>query len=182
MLRRVSFVHRREERAGGPLPIVGNRFGGSQVIDGRTPAAKHNALMARGEKPVGPVDRAAGGKTAGIGNDDVGGQVVAFRAETVRQPRAEHGESVQAKSGVLLKRRRRMVGSFGEHRLDDSQFVGNLGDVRKEFRNPQAALASLFELPIVFPQQADLPEEDVGLLARGHRPAMIPRERRLVVE
>ena len=112
-----------------------------------------------------PVDRAAGRQAARVGDDDERGQVVGLAAQAIGQPGAERREAVQAKAGVLLKRRRRVVRRLGDHRVDDGQFVGHLGEVREQVGDPQPALAAPAKRPVALPQQADLAEEDVGPFA-----------------
>ena len=53
-----------------------DRPGREQVVDRLSLRADHHALVPAGRKPLRPVDRAAGGKLAGIGNDDERRQVV----------------------------------------------------------------------------------------------------------
>ena len=65
-----------------------------------------------------------------------------------------------------------MVGRVGGHRADDGHLVRHLSDVRKHVRQPEPALAALLERKVAAPQQADLPEENVRLLAGAKRLAV----------
>ena len=138
--------------------------------------------MPRRQKTVRPIDRPARWKPARIGQHDIRGEIVRLAAEAVTHPRPEYGEAVQPETGVGLKRRGRVIGRVGDHRANDCQLIRDARDVRKKVRDPQPALAALFELPIVLPKEADLPEERLGLLGRGERLAVILLEQRLVVE
>ncbi len=138
--------------------------------------------MPRRQKAVGPIDRAARRKTAGVGNDHERRQLVGLRSQAIGEPGAEGRKPVEPKAGVFLKRGRRVIRSLGEHRIDHGQLVGSLGDVGKQFRNPQPATAATLELPIVLPQQAHLAKKHIRLLGTRQRLAVIFGERRLVVE
>ena len=65
--------------------------------------------MSRGQETVGPGNRTTCGDAAGVGNDDVGRQFVGLASHAVAKPGAASGESVEAKAGVLLECRGRMV-------------------------------------------------------------------------
>jgi hypothetical protein len=130
-LRLMSLVERLHEIARRTVGAVRHFAGGKEVVDRRAVAAHCDALMAGGQEAVGPVDRAARGLAARVGDDDECRQVLRLTAETVGEPRSQSREAVEAKAGVLLKRRRRVIRSLGDHRVDDRQFIRNLGDFRE---------------------------------------------------
>src|SRR5581483_4003206 len=65
---------------------------------------------------------------------------------------------------------------------DDGQLVGYSREVWKQVRNPEAAFAALFEIPIGFAQQADLPEENIRSLGKRGRLAMQFKKPWLVIK
>ena len=126
--------------------------------------AEGHALMHRGQKSVGPVTGGTGGHAAGIRQDHIGGEIVGLVPQSVRDPRSHHGKAVEAEAAALLEGGRGVTGGLGHHRVDDGQFVRHGGDVGKEVGDPEPALPTLLEFPVVLAQEAHFPEEDVRLL------------------
>ena len=60
----------------------------------------------------------------------------------------------------------------GGHRADNGHLVRHLSDVRKHVRQPEPTLTALLERKVAAPQQADLSEENVRLLAGAKRLAV----------
>src|ERR1043166_4732283 len=115
----VLLIERRDEVARRPVRVGWHGASGKQIVDRRPLTAHGDALMTRGEKAVGPVNAAAGGEAARVGDYDKRGKVVGLTSHAVGQPGAERRETVEAEPGVLLKRRRRVVRCFRDHRIDD---------------------------------------------------------------
>ncbi len=153
-----------------------------QIVDRDAFAAHHNALMAGRKKTVAPVDRSARRQTTRIGNHDVGRQIVGLGSHPVGHPGPEGRKTVQTESGVLLKRRRRVVRRLAEHRPHDCQFIRNAAKMRKQIGNPEPAFAPLLELPLTLPQQADLPKNTSGFSSLESDFPCSPFQFRFVVE
>src|SRR5262249_5775633 len=81
-----------------------DRTSGEEIVDGLPARLESHALMSRREKSARPVDRAARRQTACIGQNNKRRQLVRLRTQTVGQPRAQDGKTVEAKSAVLLER------------------------------------------------------------------------------
>src|SRR5713101_8225992 len=74
-----------------------------------------------------------------------------------------------------------MTGVRSPHGADEANVVHLLGELRKEIADPSAALAVLLELPWRLEQIEGLARDDLGAL-EGQRPAVVAREKRLIVE
>ena len=80
-------------------------------------------------------------------DDDVAGEILVLRAEAVERPGAERRTDELRGAGVELREGLWMGRQVGGHRVDHAQLVGVSGDLVEEARHPQAALATLAELP-----------------------------------
>ena len=58
-----------------------------------------------------------------------------------------------------------MVGGVRSHGFDDGEFVSDGCNVWEEFGNVESAVAALFEVPVVFSDQADFAKECFGSVA-----------------
>src|SRR5205814_7913308 len=102
-------------------------------------------LIDRGQKRAAVVLRAA--KRAWWGEGNEAGQILVFRAEPVNGPRSKGWPDKLETAGVHLQEGLRMARQVGLHAAHEAHLVGMFRDIRKEFRNPQAAVAALRELP-----------------------------------
>jgi hypothetical protein len=75
------------------------------------------------------------------------GRFLILRAQAVQRPGTERGTHELEAARVHLQERLRVSRQVGVHRAEEAQVVGVPGDLRKEFGDPQAALAVLRELP-----------------------------------
>ena len=160
--------------------------GGLEVEDRRAAArVEGHALMLGGQEPAGPVEGPAGGvrDAAGVGQDDEAGEVLVLGPQAVRQPGAHRREAHLAEPGVRLEDAGDVVGGLRDHRVDHRQLVGDLGQVREQVGDPQAALAAALEGVVRLVEPPHLAEERVGLAeALGHVLAVVLLQLGLVVE
>ena len=137
-----------------------------EVVDGIQCLAAHGAVHAGG---VGHVENGvalgaaldtlvdggdeAGGKailaTIGLGaagdQDNVAGQVLVFRTESVSCPGAEGGAAGLGETGVQEQLRRGVVELVGMHGLDEAEVIRDLVQVRDGIRHPDAVFTVLLE-------------------------------------
>ena len=73
-------------------------------------------------------------------------QVLGFRAESVKQPRAHAGAAFKDRPGVHECVGRVVVDLLGDHRADHADVVGDGADVREEHGDFDAGLAIALEL------------------------------------
>ena len=128
------------------------RPSGKQIVNRLALRPEGNTLITSGKKSIRPVNRSPRRKPSWIGKDHIGRQVIGFTPQSVGHPRTKNRKTIQSKTGVGLKRRRCMVGRVRYHRSDDGQFVRHAGEMWKQVGNPQATLAMLTKLPVVFSQ------------------------------
>ena len=158
---RLQVEQRRAGRA-HPRPLIQRRE-----------VAGHPALHAVGRQPRGRISQ-----------DDVGGQVLILRAESVGDPRAEHRMAREGLAGEPFEDRRFVIGMHVVHRADDRHLVDVLGGVGQQFRHPGSAFAVLGELKRALHQRAltIVLEDRAGRdLSRG-RLAVVGLERLLGIE
>ena len=113
----------------------------ADVVDGAALALELHALELAGQETGAPLaggDRLVAAAAAG-NHDDVAGQVLRFRAESVEQPRAHAGAALEDRAGVHERVRRIVVDLLGDHRADDADIIGDGADVRKELGDLDAA-------------------------------------------
>jgi hypothetical protein len=85
-------------------------------------------------------------------DDDKGGQVLVFCAETVVHPGAERGTAAKDGAGVHLANPAGVVDAVGDAGPQNAQLVRHLGCVRQPIGDPQPALAVLLPLAFVCEQ------------------------------
>src|SRR5439155_24574426 len=87
------------------------------------------------------------GVPAGIGQHDVGGQTLAFRAEAVSEPRAERGPPRLRLAGVHEPDGRLMSVDVRVHGANEGYVIHDAGEVREQFGDFDSALAALLKFP-----------------------------------
>ena len=102
--------------------------------------------MGRGEIGAAEVLQAAVGDPVVVEND-IAGEVVVLRPQAVRNPGAKAWGGADDPPGVEEKVLLAVERKFADHRSDDAQLVGHLGDPGEEVADPQAALPALAKLP-----------------------------------
>ena len=112
----------------------------------------------------------------GRAEGDQAGEVLVLGSKAVEHPRAHRGPGKLEDPRVQLEKRLGMVREVGLHAIDDAEGVGMLGDLGKQVRDPEAALAVLLEFPGRSEQLGG------GGLSLADRFAGVARELRLVVE
>src|SRR5205085_1864376 len=116
-----------------------------QIQDRLLAGAKHIWLVDRRKESVG-VNRLAGlDGAARVGHDDVAGQRLALRSETVQYPRTHAGKSRNNATGEELVLSGRVYECVGLARADHGQIVGACSYVWQQIRNPQTALPVLLK-------------------------------------
>ena len=123
---------------------VGRRV---EVEDAGFGGAHHGALKERGHEPVGPVADAIDGMSSGVGEDNVGREILAFVAEAVGEPGTEGGAARLGAPGVHEPDRRLVPVDVGVHRTDDGDVVHDAGEMGKQFGDGNAGLTMALELP-----------------------------------
>ena len=181
-LGKVASVELRQESATVSLSRSSYGPGGEEVIQWVPTGAKGDALVLGWQETVGPVDGATGGESPRVGDHDMGGQVVSLGPQAVGQPGTKDGETIEPETGVFLEGGGRMVGGFGDHRLDHRQLVGHTGEVRKQFRDPQSTFTSLSKGPVTLSQQPHFSEKDVRPFVALQRGAVQATELWFVVK
>ncbi len=101
-----------------------------------------------GEEAGAPVDDAAGREAAGIGEDDEGGQVLAFAAESVGDPGAHAGEAGQGVPGVHEEATGPVEGGGAFHGVDEGEVVDAPRQPGKEVADPASGFAVPAEGPL----------------------------------
>src|SRR5438552_2557975 len=76
-------------------------------------AAKHRALMLARKKPARPDGSPAVRLAAAVRKDHVGGQVLGFASQAIRQPASQRRKTVELEAAVQSKQGRRVVGTVG---------------------------------------------------------------------
>ena len=138
--------------------------------------------MLRGEETIGPIDRPASGQSTRVRQYDLRGEFVGFAAQPIGDPRSHYRKTIESKTGILFESGGCMVGRIGNHGADHRQLIGDFSQVRKQIGDPQAAIATLFEFPVVLTNQADLVEKRGGPFFGLKRLAVKPGKFWLVIE
>src|SRR5262245_31897647 len=108
----------------------------------------HDCPLEKWRHPaVRPIAHAIDGVPAGIGQHDVGGQALTFRAETICEPRAESGPTRLRFAGVHEPDRWLMPVNARVHRADERHVIHYASEMRKEFGDIHSALTVLLKSP-----------------------------------
>ena len=114
-----------------------------QIQHGLGTGPEHIRLVHRGEETIRVYGLAGFYRAAWVGHNYVAGQRLAFRSETIKQPRTHAGKSRDDAACKELILRGGMHEGIGLAGADDCQIIGARGHVWKQIRNPKAALAML---------------------------------------
>lgn len=125
---------------------LGVGTGWFDVGDRGVARVEDRALIGGGEITGVEVVETSGRDEASVENDE-SGKVLVLGAESVSNPGSHAGASLQARAGVEEVVRRGVFGELGGHRLDESEIIGNPGDVGKKVADPGSGFAVLFEGP-----------------------------------
>ncbi len=124
-------------------------IGGGDVVHGPALGANGGGLMGGREEGAGEILGTAVGDPIVV-EEDVAGEVFVFGAEAVGDPRADAGRGADAAAGVEEEILGSVEWSLTDHRADDTEVVGDAGDVGKQVADPESRLAALPEVPRVF--------------------------------
>lgn len=155
----VAGVELGEEIVGGGLLGAGDLRGRFEIGDGFRLIAEDDALVGGGEEAVAPVGDAAGRESATIGEDDEGGEVLVFGAESVGDPGADGGEALEDEAGGHLEDGGSVGVGAGDHRVEEGEVVGEVAQVGQEIGDHFAGLAAGAEGPGGFHEGAAFSEE-----------------------
>ena len=150
------------------LALAADLLRRTQVNDRIAGGAELRPLVGGRHEASPPIRLAVDGAAAMICEDHVAGQVLVLRAQTVGQPTAHAGMAGQHRAGVHLVQGRTVIVGQGMHRADHREVVRVLGDLREQFRNFEAALPVLLELPRGGHQPAGIALRDDHLAHAGH--------------
>src|SRR5436853_5919649 len=118
-----------------------------EVENARLGRAHNRSLKPRREPTIGPVAHALQRMPAGIGQDDVGGQTLVFRAEAVSEPRAERGTPRLRFPGIHEPDGRLMTVDVRVHGANERYVIHDAGEVGEELGDIHSALAMLLKFP-----------------------------------
>ena len=119
-----------------------------EIQDRLALAAQRHALIGRRQKSARPIHRAAA-RTARAGlQHDEAGQILRFAADAVGHPRTHARPAELRRAGVHEQFRGRVIENIRRAGMNDRDVVHDARGVRKQFRNPRAALAVLSEFSL----------------------------------
>ena len=138
----ISFIFcRKFERV--PLPRGVIPSGGCRFTIGLARRPEHGALIDRRQETRAPARRAALRRPLGLRHHDVGRQILALAAQSVRDPRAHARIAHQDAPGIDLVHRRRVHSAVRIEAPHEAEIVHALRDVRKQRRYLASALPVL---------------------------------------
>ena len=125
-------------------------FGWKQIGDGWLfgIGLQGRPLMHGGEKARAPIDHATGRQTARIWQHHERGQVLAFAAESIRDPCAHARKAGQDEAGVCHEHGRAMQRALALHRVNEGHVIDTGRELWEEIADPASALALLAKLPV----------------------------------
>ena len=175
------FVEPLQETAGGAIGFCIDRSGAIQVTNGLG-GVEISSLKGRGEEAGPPVIDGGLRRAAGIGDRDVGREVLIFAPQGVAGPGAHTGEAVEGETGrhVVFARAVRVGLAFDG--MQEADVVGQFPEVGHQIGNHLARFTSRLELPGTLSEVPLLPLEGDEFVAAGHWFTMHFDERRFVVE
>ena len=112
---------------------------------GVAPAAEGHSLMRRGQKPAGPVQRAAAWPSPTGLQHHESRKVLGLATDAVADPGTHAGMTEDRSAGIHHHLGRRVVEVVGVDRLDEGEVVDDAGRVREAVRHPCTRLAVALE-------------------------------------
>ena len=145
--------------------IAGDAGGIGEVEDRIALGTERDALVFGGEETTTPK---AGVESLGITfggpggiEDDEGGEIFVFAAESVAEPCAEAGTAGDLVAGLDVGDGWIVIDGLGVETADDGEVIDHFGGVGEQFADPGARLAVLFEF-------VDAGSDGETFLAGGH--------------
>ena len=126
--------------------LDGGRVRRCDVVHGHAFGPHHRGLMTGGKKRAAEVFQSAIGHPVVV-EHYVAGKVLIFGAEPVGHPCAETRGLADDAPSVEQKILLPVQWQLADHGAHDAEMVRHVGEVRKKFAHPQAALPALLELP-----------------------------------
>jgi len=137
-------------------------IGSDDVVDRRAGGPEQRRLMGGGEIGAAEVLQAAVGNPIVV-EDDIAREIVVLFPQAVGDPGAEARGGADDPAGVEEEILLAVEREFADHRADDAQLVGDLGDAGEEIADPQPT----FPLPAKLPRAAE--PDPVGVRLRPLR-------------
>ena len=133
---------------GPPLRFSADAGGIVDVVDRVAPRLELNALEFAGQVAGRPLPGRYRllSRRPGRGEHDESGQVVRLGTQTIKEPGAHAGPALDNRPRVHKGMSRIMVDLLGGHRADDTDAIGDSGDVREQVGDLLPRLAVAVEL------------------------------------
>ncbi len=130
------------------LDIALKEGGGVEIENARLLGANNGPLKDRRHESIGPVGDAVDRVAIRIGENEVSGQVLGFRAQAIAEPRAECRSAEDTGNAAVKVANRDFVSiGTGVHAADEADVINDLGEVWEKFGEFGAALTVSLEFP-----------------------------------